>query len=85
MRRLEQRDVAFILGHKNTSTVCEWENGLCMPTVQSLFYLSVIYRTNPFELYYQLREDIVASVSLKELELFAEKEKCEKCESSKSA
>lgn len=50
----KQKDVACLLGLKNTNRICRWEKGLSLPNAINLFKLSIIYRTFPNELYFDL-------------------------------
>lgn len=49
-----QRDVALILCLRNTSRISRWEKGTAIPNAINLLKLSVIYRTFPNELYFDL-------------------------------
>ena len=44
-RRLQQKDVAKILGLKSASMISRWEKGLCLPNTRNLFKLAILYRT----------------------------------------
>lgn len=46
-----QKELALILGIKNTSTICKWERGNAEPNIVQLFTLSVLLNTSPQELY----------------------------------
>ena len=46
-----QLEVALKLGHKCTSQISRWEEGLAMPSVINLFKLSIIYSRLPTDLY----------------------------------
>jgi len=50
-----QKDVAEILGLKNTSLISRWESGFCLPKLLSVFKLAILYRTMPDALYTGLR------------------------------
>ena len=45
IRGLKQKDVAKILGLKNTGMISRWEKGICFPNPKHLFRLAVLYRT----------------------------------------
>jgi len=51
----KQKDVACILGLKSASMISRWENGLCLPKLQSLFKLAILYRTMVDALFIDLR------------------------------
>ena len=53
----QQKEVAFLLGLKGAGRISEWEQGTSKPSMDNLFQLSLIYRTLPDELYYDLREE----------------------------
>jgi transcriptional regulator with XRE-family HTH domain len=57
-----QREVARLLGFKNSARISSWEKGFSLPNMVNLFKLSVLYHTLPnefyIELYQQLRNDI---------------------------
>ncbi len=44
-RGLKQKDVAKILGLRNTSVISRWEKGVSFPNPKYLFRLAVLYRT----------------------------------------
>jgi hypothetical protein len=67
----KQHDVAKLLGHKNTNRISRWEKGLAFPSVLNLIKLSVIYRTLPSELYFDVLLDLREEVLKRERELFA--------------
>lgn len=58
-----QKEVAFLLGFENTNRISRWEKGLAVPGMINLLKLSIIYRTFPNELYFdlllKLRHDIL--------------------------
>src|SRR5688500_7700021 len=49
-----QIDVAYLLDLNSTTRICRWEKGLSYPNVINLMKLSIIYRTFPNELYFDL-------------------------------
>jgi transcriptional regulator with XRE-family HTH domain len=49
-----QNHVALLLGLKNTNRVSRWEKGVSLPNTVNLIKLSIIYRTFPNELYFDL-------------------------------
>jgi DNA-binding XRE family transcriptional regulator len=54
----KQRDVAHMLGHRNTVMLSSWERGLTTPNLRNLLKLSILYRTYPNELYWELYEKL---------------------------
>ena len=50
----KQKDVAALLGLQSTNRISRWEAGLSLPGSINLFKLSIIYRTFPNELYFDL-------------------------------
>lgn len=46
-----QKDVSILLGHKCTSQLSRWEEGLAMPSIINLFKLSIIYSRLPTDIY----------------------------------
>ena len=44
IRGLKQRQVARLLGLKNSSRVSRWEKGECLPSALNVFRLSIIFR-----------------------------------------
>lgn len=62
----EQKEVAFLLGLKGAGRISEWENGISKPGIDNLFQLSLIYRTLPDELYYDLRQGFLKDTAERE-------------------
>lgn len=60
-----QKDVSIMLGHKCTSQVSRWEEGLSMPSIINLFKLSVIYSRLPTDLYLDLYLNLKRALSEK--------------------
>ena len=65
----EQKEVAFLLGLKSHARISQWEEGVAKPSLDNLLQLSIIYRTLPDELYYDLRQEYVLDVKKREREL----------------
>ncbi len=61
-----QKDVSFLLGHSSTNQLCRWERGEAMPSVLNLIKLSIIFRTLPNELYFDLLKEQQEIVMQKE-------------------
>jgi transcriptional regulator with XRE-family HTH domain len=49
-----QKKVAIKLGYKQTSCLSRWEKGYTMPKARELFRLSMLYKTVPNHLYFEL-------------------------------
>lgn len=62
----DQRDVAFLLGLSSHTRISEWEDGKYAPTLYNLLQLSIIYRTLPDELYYDLRQELIDEIRKRE-------------------
>ncbi len=69
-----QKEVAAILGLKDTSPLSRWEKGISLPGLMHLFRLSRIYTTMPSEMYFDLWQTISKEVSAKENDLLAHRE-----------
>lgn len=54
LMKYNQKDVARILNLHDTSQICRWEKGLSLPNTINLLKLSILYRTFPNELYFNL-------------------------------
>ena len=65
-----QIDVALLLDLNNTSRICRWEKGLSFPNTINLIKLSIIYRTFPNELYFDLMLELRHELLKKEKILF---------------
>lgn len=44
IRQLSQKDVARLLGHRNTAHVSRWENGVKTPTLDNALVLACIFK-----------------------------------------
>jgi len=42
-RGYSQKHVAFLLGHKDNSQVCNWEKGVKIPSLKNAIKIAVIY------------------------------------------
>lgn len=49
-----QKEVALLLGVENSNRISRWERGLAVPGMVNLLKLSIIYRTFPSELYFEV-------------------------------
>ena len=68
----KQKDVAYLLGLVSTNRISQWEHGLTLPNTTNLIKLSVIYRTLPTDLYYDLMNTIRQELSTKEQTLLVQ-------------
>ena len=64
----KQIEVALLLGLHDTACISRWEKGLSFPNTINLIKLSIIYRTFPNELYFdlmlQLRHELLRTDKL---------------------
>lgn len=65
----KQKDIAYLLGLVSTNRISEWENGTAMPNLINLIKLSVIYRTIPTDLYYDVMKELREELLRKEKKL----------------
>ena len=63
---LNRKEVAFLLNIKNFGRISEWEQGLSNPSIENLIKLSIVYRTLPDQLYYELRKILVKEIEGRE-------------------
>lgn len=61
-----QKDVAYLLGLQNASSISRWEKGISIPSIVMLLKLSVIFRTLPTELYFELLLNLRKEIFLRE-------------------
>jgi len=58
----QQKDVARLLGLQSANRISRWEKGVALPSAINLIKLSIVFRTLPTELYFdvlqQLREEL---------------------------
>jgi len=69
-----QKEVAAILGLKDTSPLSRWEKGISFPGLIHLFRLCRIYKTLPSELYVELWQSISKEIAAKEIDLLTQHE-----------
>ena len=62
----KQKDVAYLLGLVSTNRISQWEHGLTLPSTMNLIKLSVIYRTLPTDLYFDVMETVRDELGPKE-------------------
>ena len=65
----KQKDIAYLLGFVSTNRISEWERGTAAPNLVNLIKLSVIYRTNPTDLYFDVMQDVRDELAQKEQRL----------------
>jgi len=65
-----RKEVMEALGLQTTTHICDWERGERLPGVQNLLKLSVLYKTLPDSLLYELRQDAIKEIGawMKEVE-----------------
>jgi transcriptional regulator with XRE-family HTH domain len=68
----KQKDVAYLLGLVSSNRISEWESGVSMPNVRNLIKLSVIYRTIPTELYFDVMLRMRDELKIKEHKLLTD-------------
>lgn len=68
-RGLKQKDVAEILGLKNTSMISRWERGFVLPKPVNIFKLASLYRTMTDALFCDLLRSIKEDIHQKEEEI----------------
>lgn len=66
----KQKDVALLMHLRDTSHVSRWEKGISLPSTINLLKLSIIYRTFPNELYYNLLLELRHKILNNEKEFF---------------
>ena len=64
-----QNQVALLLGFENANRISRWEKGVTVPGLVNLLKLSIIYRTFPNELYFELIQKLRAEILEKEQHL----------------
>lgn len=69
-----QKEVARLLGLKDTSPLSRWEKGISLPGLMHLFRLSRIYKAMPNELYFDLWQNISKDILAKENNLLTQPE-----------
>ncbi len=70
----EQTEVAILLGLKSHARISEWEQGKAKPSLDNILQLSIIYRTLPDELYYDLRQEYVKEIAEREKLLLTQRD-----------
>ena len=65
-RGLSQKDVARILGLKNSSMISRWEKGLALPSTLNAFKLALIYRSWTDTLYTDLLVSLKGEIQKRE-------------------
>jgi len=62
---LKQKEVAKLLGLKNTSMLSRWERGVCLPKLPNIFKLALLYRTMVDALFMELRTSLKEEIRKK--------------------
>ena len=65
-RGLSQKDVAVILGIKNSGMISRWEKGLALPSTLNAFKLALIYRSWTDTLYTNLLVSLKGEIQKRE-------------------
>lgn len=65
-RGLSQKDVAQILGLKNSSMISRWEKGLALPSMLNAFKLALLYRIWTDNLYMDLLDALKGEIQMRE-------------------
>ncbi|HEY7326083.1 MAG TPA: helix-turn-helix transcriptional regulator [Gemmataceae bacterium] len=68
-RGLNQCQVARILGLADSSSVSQWERGVCLPSLKNLFRLAALYRTLVDALYIDTLRKIRKEIQRREVDL----------------
>ena len=66
MAGMSQRDVAEVLNTKTTVCISRWEKGICFPSLDVVFKLSLLYTTSPIHLYFDLWELLKQEISIQQ-------------------
>lgn len=72
-RGLRQKEVAKILGLKNTSMISRWERGFVLPKPANIFRLAALYRTMADALFIDLLRIVKDEIYQKEEKFLKEK------------
>jgi transcriptional regulator with XRE-family HTH domain len=62
----KQKELAFLLGLQNYSIISRWESGSAIPGIVMLFKLSILFRTLPSELYFELTQELRREITMRE-------------------
>ena len=77
---LSQKKVAAVLGLQHTNCISRWEKGLCLPGSESLFRLSLLYRTLPTNLYLDFWQYLQHDADTRAQKLLPQDEPCSSSE-----
>jgi transcriptional regulator with XRE-family HTH domain len=69
-RGLKQKEVAQILGLKNSSMISRWERGVCLPSALNVFRLASLYATPVEALFADLLEVLRRRLGRREEKIF---------------
>lgn len=73
--KLTQSDVAFLLDIKNAGRISEWENGLSNPGLEHLITLELIYHRLADDMYFALKQKLLAKLNVRKKLLLEIKDK----------
>ncbi|MGH8633274.1 MAG: helix-turn-helix transcriptional regulator, partial [Burkholderiales bacterium] len=62
IRELSQKDIARLLGHKNTAHVSRWENGTKTPTLENALLLAHILKAPVEALFSERAAELQAAI-----------------------
>jgi len=65
-RGLSQKDVAQILGFRNSGMISRWEKGQVLPSTENAFKLALVYRTLTDTLYMDFLETLKGELQKRE-------------------
>lgn len=74
MAGLSQKRVAKLMHFKNTNSISQWEKGASCPSLQQIFRLSLLYKTVPMHLYFELWQSLKEEMDGQEQSLCAQDE-----------
>ena len=64
------KQVAFLLGQKDTSLLIRWEHGVCAPSFDNLLSLAILYGTAVDSLYIDHRNELRLIIKERQQQLF---------------
>ena len=72
-RRYSQRDIAYLLGHKSSAHISDYETGKRMPSLKTALKLAVILSTQVDGLFEEMREELKQEIQIRRQKLYAKK------------
>jgi len=69
IRELSQKDVARLLGHRNTAHVSRWENGVKIPTLDNALALACIFESTVEALFPERVAELRARIDARAVKL----------------